>query len=125
VCRAQKIGLGPTIETIPVSAFDLLDDLLGRVDGFAFLREAAFSRGELTDSEWLILNHLLPDRGEPGPAIANKRRIVNGILWGSAHPARPGGRIRQLEFGLRALHTLEQAGRVGCSVRNAGESRSS
>jgi transposase len=84
------------------------------------------SRGDLTDSEWLILNPLLPDRGERGPAIANKRRTVNGM--GSAHRralARYAGTIRQLEFGLRALHTLEQAGRVGCSVRNAGESRSS
>ena len=28
-----------------------------------------------------MLNPLLPDRGERGPAIANKRRTVNGILW--------------------------------------------
>jgi transposase len=39
------------------------------------------SRGDLTDSEWLILNPLLPNRGDRGPAIANKRRTVNGILW--------------------------------------------
>ncbi len=39
------------------------------------------SRGDLTDAEWHILNPLLPDRGERGPAIADKRRTMNGILW--------------------------------------------
>ena len=39
------------------------------------------SRGDLTDAEWHILNPLLPDRGEHGPAVAFKRRTVNGILW--------------------------------------------
>ena len=39
------------------------------------------SRGDLTDSEWRILDPLLPNRGERGPAIADKRRTVNGILW--------------------------------------------
>src|SRR6266498_5465374 len=42
---------------------------------------AAVSRGDLTDTEWHILNPLLPDRGERGPAIADKRRTMNGILW--------------------------------------------
>lgn len=39
------------------------------------------SRGDLTDSEWRILDPLLPNRGERGPAIVDKRRTVNGILW--------------------------------------------
>jgi transposase len=39
------------------------------------------SRGDLTDSEWHILNPLLPDRGDRGPPISDKRRMVNGILW--------------------------------------------
>ncbi len=39
------------------------------------------SRGDLTDTEWRILNPLLPDRGERGPAIADKWRTMNGILW--------------------------------------------
>jgi transposase len=39
------------------------------------------SRGDVTDAEWCILNPLLPDRGERGPAVANKRLTVNGILW--------------------------------------------
>jgi transposase len=39
------------------------------------------SRGDLTDSEWRILDPLLPDRGERGPPIADKRRTVNGVLW--------------------------------------------
>jgi transposase len=39
------------------------------------------SRGDLTDAEWQVLNLLLPDRGERGPAVADKRRTVNGILW--------------------------------------------
>ncbi len=47
----------------------------------AFLEEAALSRGDLTDSEWRILNPLLPNRGERGPPILDKRRTVNGILW--------------------------------------------
>ena len=37
--------------------------------------------GDLTDLEWRILDPLLPDRGERGPAIPDKRRTVNGILW--------------------------------------------
>ena len=47
----------------------------------AFLEEAALSRGDLTDSEWRILNPLLPNRGERGPPISGKRPTVNGILW--------------------------------------------
>lgn len=39
------------------------------------------SRGDLTDSEWRILDSLLPDRGERGPAIPDNRRTFNGILW--------------------------------------------
>jgi transposase len=39
------------------------------------------SRGDLTDAEWRILDRLLLDRGERGPAIADKRRTQNGILW--------------------------------------------
>lgn len=39
------------------------------------------SRGDLTDEQWRIFDPLLPDRGERGPAIKNKRRTVNGILW--------------------------------------------
>jgi transposase len=39
------------------------------------------SRGDLTDAEWRILNPLLPDRCERGPAVPDKRRTANGILW--------------------------------------------
>jgi transposase len=39
------------------------------------------SRGDLTDAEWRIFDSLLPDRGERGPPISEKRRTVNGILW--------------------------------------------
>ena len=39
------------------------------------------SRGDLTDAEWRIFDQLLPDRGERGPPISDKRRTVNGILW--------------------------------------------
>ena len=39
------------------------------------------SWSDLTDSEWHILNSLLPDRGDRGPPISDKRRMVNGILW--------------------------------------------
>jgi transposase len=46
-----------------------------------FLWEAALSRGDLTGAEWRIFDAMLPDRGERGPPISNKRRTVNGILW--------------------------------------------
>ena len=39
------------------------------------------SRGDLTDAQWRILDPLLPDRGERGPEIEDKRRTINGILW--------------------------------------------
>ena len=39
------------------------------------------SWGDLTDGEWRIFDPLLPDRGERGPSVSNKRRTVNGILW--------------------------------------------
>ena len=39
------------------------------------------SRGDLTDAQWQILDPLLPNRGERGPEIEDKRRTVNGILW--------------------------------------------
>jgi transposase len=39
------------------------------------------SRGDPTDAQWRILDPLLPDRGERGPEIENKRRTINGILW--------------------------------------------
>ena len=39
------------------------------------------SRGDLTDAEWRILNPLLPNRGERGPALADNRRTVNGVQW--------------------------------------------
>ena len=38
-------------------------------------------RGDLTDAEWRIFDFLLPDRGERGPPVSEKRRTVNGILW--------------------------------------------
>jgi transposase len=44
-------------------------------------KEAALSRGDLTDWEWRIFDPLLPDCGERGPPIKDKRRTVNGILW--------------------------------------------
>jgi transposase len=76
------------------------------------------SPSDLTDAEWCILDPLLPDRGEPGPPISDKPRTVNGILWvlrtGAPRRDMP---IRQLEFGLCALHTLEQAWRVGSRIR--------
>jgi transposase len=83
------------------------------------------SRGDLTDSEWRILDPLLPNRGERGPGHC--RQAANGQrhYLGTAHRralARYARTVRQLEFGLRTLHALEQAGRVGCGVRNAGES---
>ena len=39
------------------------------------------NRGDLTDWQWQIFDPLLPDRGERGPPIKDKRRTVNGILW--------------------------------------------
>ncbi len=39
------------------------------------------SWGDLADGEWRIFDPLLPDRGERGPPVSDKRRTVNGILW--------------------------------------------
>ncbi|WP_256561112.1 IS5 family transposase [Bradyrhizobium sp. CCGUVB4N] len=39
------------------------------------------SRADLTETRWQMLDPLLPDRGERGPPILDKRRTVNGILW--------------------------------------------
>src|SRR5262249_34484506 len=69
-----------------------------------------------------------PNRRERGPR--HRRQAANGQRYslGTAHRralARYARTIGQLEFGLRRLHALEQAGRVGCDVRNAGESRPS
>jgi transposase len=38
-------------------------------------------RGDLTDAQWRIFDRLLPDRGERGPPVSEKRRTVNGIFW--------------------------------------------
>ena len=38
-------------------------------------------RGDLTDAEWRIFDCPLPDRGERGPPVSEKRWTVNGILW--------------------------------------------
>ena len=58
------------------------------------------SRGDLTDTEWRILNRLLPNRGERGPAIADKRRTMNGILW----VLRTGAPWRDLPVGGLLTH---------------------
>jgi transposase len=86
------------------------------------------SRGDLTYEQWHILDRLLPDRGERGPAIESKRRTVNGILW----VLRTGAPWRDMpeRYGnwnsvFVAVHPLEQARRVGRSIRNAGESGAS
>jgi transposase len=55
-------------------------------------KEAALSRGDLTDWEWRIFDPLLPGRGERGPPIKDKRRTVNGILW----VLRTGARWRDM-----------------------------
>src|SRR6266566_246203 len=82
---------------------------------------AAVSRGDLTDTEWRILNPLLPDRGERGPAIADKRRTMNGILW----VLRTGAPWRDLpeRYGKWNSAFASPAGAssgVGCSIRDAG-----
>ncbi len=52
------------------------------------------SRGDLTDAEWRIFDPLLPDRGERGPPISDKRRTVLWVLRTGAPwrdmPARYG-----------------------------------
>src|SRR6266571_5507285 len=50
---------------------------------------------------------------------ANDERHSLGVAHGCA-VARPARTIWQVEFGLRALHPLEQARGVGCSIRDAG-----
>jgi transposase len=43
--------------------------------------EREFSPAELTDEQWRILDPLLPNRGQRKSRAADKRRMVNGILW--------------------------------------------
>ena len=73
----------------------------------AFLMEGS---GDLTDAEWRISIPRCPDRGERGQPISFKRRAVDGVLWvlSTGAVALHAGKIRQLEFGVRALHALEQ-----------------
>src|SRR6266545_2415425 len=65
-----------------------------------FWREAALSRGDLTDTEWWS--------GHCGQA-ANDERHSLGVAHGRA-VARPARTIWQVEFGLRALHPLGKLG---------------
>src|SRR3984893_2028725 len=59
----------------------------------------------------------------PGQATNGRRHSVGSAHWRAV--ARRARAIRQLELGLRALHPLEQARRMGCSLRDAGKSRAS
>jgi len=45
------------------------------------VKDDRFAYAAETDAEWRIFDPLLPDRGERGPPIVDKRRTVNGILW--------------------------------------------
>jgi hypothetical protein len=64
----------------------------------AFLKEAALSRGDLTDAEWRILDPLLPDRGMRGSAVADKRRTVNGTPWVTSRPPEGGAPHGGIDF---------------------------
>jgi transposase len=71
------------------------------------------SRGDLTDAQWRILDPLLPDRGERGPEIENKRRTVNGI-YGCCALAPPGATCRNgTAIGIRVRALLALIARVG------------
>ena len=59
----------------------------------------------------------------PGQAANGRRHSVGSAHWRAV--ARHARAIRQLELGLRALHPLEQARRMGCSLRDAGFSPAS
>src|ERR1700716_1383009 len=84
-------------------------------------KEAALSRGDLTDGEWRIFDPLLPDRGERGPPIKDKRRTVNGILW-VLRTGAPWRDMPKTAIGTRrALYAVEQARGVGCRFRDPGE----
>ena len=55
------------------------------IQGFR-LREAALSRGDLTEVEWRVLKGLLPVEREVGKRARGRppqdnRNIINGILW--------------------------------------------
>jgi len=82
------------------------------------------SRGDLTDAEWRILDPLLPDRGERGPAIVEKRRTVNGILC----VLRTGAPWRDLpsRYGnwnsVFVRFTRWSKLGLGCGVRDGSES---
>ena len=78
------------------------------------------SRGDLTDTEWRILNPLLPDRGERGPAIGDKRPA------GGAHENSAGPGLGSVHRAARRLRRMGR--RLVCQIitiprRNSGRSR--
>src|SRR6266536_431883 len=74
----------------------------GRSDGYGMAHSQSFATG--SGRAW---------SGHCGQA-ANDERHSLGVAHGRA-VARPARTIWQVEFGLRALHPLEQARGVGCS----------
>src|SRR6266567_2088595 len=80
----------------------------GRSDGYGMAHSQPFATG--SGRAW---------SGHCGQA-ANDERHSLGVTHGRAM-ARPARTIWQVEFGLRALHPLEQARGGGCGIRDAGE----
>ena len=75
------------------------------------------SRGDLTEVEWRILKVLLPVEREPGKRGRGRRpRIIatsSMAFLAAAHRgalARCAGEVRQLEFDLSAVSTMERPG---------------
>src|SRR6266480_1291440 len=79
----------------------------GRSNGYGMAHSQSFATG--SGRAW---------SGHWGQA-ANDERHSLGVAHGRA-VARPARTIWQVEFGLRALHPLEQARGVGCGIRDAG-----
>ena len=113
------------------------DKLLGRVDVFdrgnrvliqGCLLEEGGGSIESGRSDGRGMAHSQPAAPRSGRTWStDPGQAANGQRYslGSAHRrsvARHARAIRQLEFSLCALHTLEQARRVGSRIRNLGES---
>jgi transposase len=77
------------------------------------------SRGDVTDTEWHILNPLLPDRGERGPAVANKRRTATASS-GFCAPARRGATCQSdTAFGIQSSCASLAGASLGFGTRSS------
>src|SRR5881398_1225893 len=84
--------------------------LTRKCDSRSQRRRAILIRRELTDAQWLRIEHLVSGKkGDPGRHDEDNRLFVDAVLWiaRAGAPWRAGG-IRRLEQCLPALPPLGQ-----------------